>query len=579
MNQTKGQIRPLPPVPLRNPNISPLAGTRARASQLIDVAGLLAAYYDLRPDAKIVAQQIVFGTSGHRGCSLTRSFNQWHVWAIVQAICDYRKSISIEGPLFLGFDTHALSLPAFESALEVLAANAVEVRIARDREYTPTPAISHAILAHNTPLYYAAREVQNRALGLLSDGIVITPSHNPPDYGGLKYNPANGGPADTAATGWIQLRANQLLAGNTENVRKISFLQAKTASTTRTFDFLGNYVADLGSVIDMAAIRRAGVKIGVDPMGGAGVHYWARIADQYKIDLTVIDSQVDPQFGFMSLDWDAKIRMDPSSAFAMQRLIAMKDQFAICAACDPDHDRHGIVTPGGGLMSANHFLSAAINYLFGNRRMWGKHAGIGKTIVCSVMWDRIALTLGRSVFEVPVGFKYFAEPLLNGALFFAGEESAGASFARIDGRAWTTDKDGIAASLLAAEMTAVCGRDPSESYSALANNFGATYTDRVEAPANAAQKALLAGLTPQSIRSDTLAGDAITQMLDRAPGNDAKIGGIKVCSSGGWFVARPSGTEDVYKIYAESFSSQAHLSAILIEAQAIVDATLAAQHA
>jgi phosphoglucomutase len=570
-------------------NFSPLAGTQATALQRVDVGRLLAAYFDLQPDASIASQQIVFGTSGHRGCSLACSFNQWHVWAMVQAICDYRKSVSIEGPLFLGFDTHALSAPAFESALEVLAGNAVEVRIARDGEYTPTPAISHAILAHNAPLYHAVRDVQDRvgsrfALAkqptstFLSDGIVITPSHNPPDWGGLKYNPPNGGPADTIATSWIQARANELLAGHIVHVRKVPFSQAKSASTTHTFDFLGTYVADLGSVVDMEAIHSAALTIGVDPMGGAGVHYWARIADHYKIDLTVIDSQVDPQFGFMSLDWDAKIRMDPSSAFAMKRLIAMKDQFAICFACDTDHDRHGIVTPSSGLLSANHFLSAAIDYLFSNRRLWDKQAGIGKTVVCSAQWDRVARALGRSVYEVPVGFKYFADPLLNGALVFAGEESAGASFARIDGRVWTTDKDGIAAALLAAEMTAVSGRDPGENYQALANVLGATYTDRVEAPATAAQKKLLGKLAPQSIRSTTLAGDAITQVLDRAPGNQAPLGGIKVSTNGGWFVARPSGTEDVYKIYAESYSSEAHLNAILIEAQAIVDATLAVQH-
>jgi phosphoglucomutase len=553
--------------------ISPLAGTQSTALQWVDVGQLLAAYFDLRPDAGIAAQQIVFGTSGHRGCSLARSFNQWHVWAMLQAICDYRKRVLIDGPLFLGFDTHALSRPAFESALEVLAANDVETRIAGDDQYTPTPAISHAILAYNAPIYAASHTTK------LSDGIVITPSHNPPDSGGLKYNMPNGGPADTQSTSWIQMRANQLLAENNIDVRKVPLSQAKSASTTRSVDFLAAYVEDLGEVVNMSAIQRSGLKLGVDPLGGAGVHYWARIADHYHLDLTVIDSQVDPQFAFMSLDWDAKIRMDPSSVYPMKRLIAMRDQFAVCFACDTDHDRHGIVTPSGGLLSANHFLSVAIDYLFRNRPQWPNHAAVGKTVVCSAMWDRVAAALGRSVYEVPVGFKYFASALATGALGFAGEESAGASFARMDGRVWTTDKDGIAASLLAAEITAVTGRDPSESYRALANAFGPTYTDRVEAVASPAQKALLANLAPQSIQRDALAGDAVTQVINKAAGNQAAIGGIKLATIGGWFAARPSGTEDLYKTYGESYKSQAHLSAILIEAQAIVDAMLGVEHA
>ena len=547
--------------------VSPLAGTAATPAILVDIAALQAAYFDLQPDVSVTAQRVAFGTSGHRGCAFDRSFNQWHVWAIVQAICDYRKSHGINGPLHLGFDTHALSLPAFESALEVLAANSVQTRVAPSMQYTPTPAISHAILRHNASLI-----TNNNAA--LSDGIVITPSHNPPDAGGLKYNTPNGGPADTVVTEWIQTRANILLTGRMHEVNKLTFAQANHSDTTHNFDFLDAYVADLANVVDMAAIQRSGVRIGVDPMGGAGVHYWARIAEQYRLNLTVIDAQIDPQFGFMSLDWDGKIRMDPSSAFAMQRVIAIKDQFDVCLACDTDHDRHGIVTPGAGLLSANHYLSVAIDYLFRHRPQWSATARIGKTVVNSAMMDRIAFDLGRPVYEVPVGFKYFADGLLHSTLAFAGEESAGASFSRIDGGVWTTDKDGIAAALLAAEITAVTGRDPGVAYAELANKYGAVFTDRLEAGANAAQKAALAKLAPKNIVNDTLAGDAITQVLDRAPGNGAAIGGIKVQSVGGWFAARPSGTEDIYKIYAESFRSAEHLQAILLDAQKIVDAAL-----
>ncbi len=534
---------------------------------LVDVAALQAAYFDLRPDAGVVAQRVAFGTSGHRGCSFERSFNQWHVWAMVQAICDYRKSHGIHGPLHLGFDTHALSLPAFESALEVLAANAVATRVAPRMQYTPTPAISHAILRYNSMLDLADTAG-------LSDGIVITPSHNPPDSGGLKYNTPNGGPADTVVTQWIQTRANQLLAGCIQQVNKLTFAQANRADSTHSFDFLTAYVDDLENVLDMAAIRRSGVRIGVDPMGGAGVHYWVRIAEQYRLNLTVIDAQVDPQFGFMSLDWDGKIRMDPSSAFAMQRAIAVKDKFDVCLACDTDHDRHGVITPRAGLLSTNHYLSAAMDYLYRHRPQWSDAAGVGKTVVNSAMVDRIAFNLGRPVYEVPVGFKYFADGLLHGALAFAGEESAGASFSRIDGGVWTTDKDGVAAALLAAEITAVTGRDPGLAYAELENEYGALFTDRLEAAANPEQKAKLAKLAPKHVTSDTLAGDAITQVLDRAPGNGAAISGIKVQSVGGWFAARPSGTEDIYKIYAESFRSAEHLTAILLDAQKIVDAAL-----
>lgn len=561
--------------------ISPLAGTFATALQRIDVEQLLAAYVDLRPDVRIASQQISFGTSGHRGCSLTHSFNQWHVWAMVQAICDYRESMGITGRLFLGMDTHALSAPAFESALEVLAANGIEVCIAKLGEFTPTPAISHAILCHNVPTNFAQNTNGATAYypvdGRLSDGIVITPSHNPPDTGGLKYNMSNGGGADGTATRWIQARANKLLAEHNHAVKRLTFSQAISASTTHVFDFLSAYVDDLAAVVDMTAIHRSGLRLGVDPMGGAGVHYWPRIADQYGIGLTVINSQIDPQFAFMSLDWDGKIRMDPSSRYAMQRLIAAKDEFALGLACDTDHDRHGVVTPSG-LLGANHFLSVAIDYFFSHRSQWGERRGIGKTVVSSTMWDRVAARKERSIYEVPVGFKYFAEGLLSGALAFAGEESAGASFARINGGVWTTDKDGIATALLAAEITAVTGRDPAQNYELLASALGATYTDHAEVAASAAQRAALAKRTAQSIPNRTLAGDLITQILDHAPGNQVEIGGIKVITNGGWFAARPSGTENLYKIYAESYRSEAHANEILREAQALVDATLAVDH-
>ena len=548
--------------------ISPLAGTSAGPSSLVDIAALQAAYFDMRPDVSVAAHRVAFGTSGHRGCSFDRSFNQFHVWAIVQAICDYRKSHGINGPLHLGVDTHALSMPALESALEVLAANAVATRVSPRMHYTPTPVVSHAILRHNASLF------AGESTAGLSDGIVITPSHNPPDSGGLKYNTPNGGPADTVVTQWIQTRANMLLTGRMHEVNKLTFAQANHADTTECFDFLTAYVADLENVLDMVAIQRAGVRIGVDPMGGAGVHYWARIAERYRLNLTVIDTQIDPQFGFMSLDWDGKIRMDPSSAFAMQRVISVKDQFDICLGCDTDHDRHGVVTPGAGLLSANHYLSAAMEYLLRHRPKWSSAAGMGKTVVNSAMVDRIAHNLARPVYEVPVGFKYFADGLLHGALAFAGEESAGASFSRMDGSVWTTDKDGIAAALLAAEITAVTGSDPGLAYARLESVYGRLFTDRLEASADPAQKAALAKLAPENIVNDTLAGDAITQVLDRAPGNGAAIGGIKVQSTGGWFAARPSGTEDIYKIYAESFRSAEHLRAILKDAQKIVDVAL-----
>jgi phosphoglucomutase len=548
-------------------NISPLAGKPAQAAQLVDIAKLLTDYYRLRPDPTVPAQRVAFGTSGHRGSSFDRSFNEAHVLAITQAICCYRRAQHIDGPLFIGIDTHALSAPAFESALEVLAANGVETMVApagaQFQEYTPTPAVSHAILVYN----------RGRETGL-ADGIVVTPSHNPPEYGGFKYNPANGGPADTDATGWIEARANALLEGDLKDVQRIAFERARRAATTHEHDYLHAYVGDLGNVIDFDVIRGAAIRMGVDPMGGAGVHYWARIAERYKLDLTVISEVVDPTFAFMTLDWDGRIRMDPSSAYAMQRLIGVKDQYDISFGCDTDHDRHGIVTPGEGLMPANHYLATAIDYLFQNRVRWSPHAAIGKTVVSTALIDRIAARSGRDLHEVPVGFKWFAGGLLTGALGFGGEESAGASFLRVDGTVWTTDKDGLVPALLAAEMTARSGRDPGERYHALTLEFGAPTADRVEAPATPAQKQKLAKLSPQQVHITELAGEPIQQVLDRAPGNDAPIGGIKVIAASGWFAARPSGTEDIYKIYAESFRGADHLRVLLQEAQSIVDGAL-----
>jgi phosphoglucomutase len=544
-------------------NISPLAGQPAQAAQLVNVAELVAAYFSLRPDPAVAAQRVAFGTSGHRGTSFDRSFNEAHVLAITQAICLYRKEQGIEGPLFIGIDTHALSVPAFETALEVLAANGVETLIAMDGEFTPTPAVSHAILTYN----------RGRETGL-ADGIVVTPSHNPPDNGGYKYNATNGGPADVDATGWIQSRANKLLEGSLKDVRRIAFDRARHAATTREFDFMGAYVDDLGSAIDFDVIRGAGVHMGVDPLGGAGVHYWTRIAERYRLDLTVVSEEVDPTFAFMTLDWDGRIRMDPSSAYAMRRLIGLKDRYDIAFACDTDHDRHGIVTPGEGLMPANHYLAVAIDYLFRNRDGWNRKAAVGKTVVSSAMIDRVTARLGRELYEVPVGFKWFVEGLLIGSLGFGGEESAGASFLRIDGTVWTTDKDGIVPALLAAEMTARSGRDPSEMYFDLTRDLGAPVADRIEAPATAEQKQKLATLSPGQIKLTELAGESIDRVIDRAPGNNAPIGGVKVIASNGWFAARPSGTEDIYKIYAESFRGAEHLRILLQEAQEIVDQAL-----
>ena len=550
--------------------ISPLAGKPAPRSLLVDVPRLVTAYYTGAPDPSVPAQRVAFGTSGHRGSSFELSFNERHVLAITQAICQYRRSQHITGPLFLGIDTHALSEPACASALEVLAANGVDVMLATNDEYTPTPAVSHAILAHN-------RGRGGRDGRGLADGIVVTPSHNPPDNGGFKYNPPNGGPADADITAGIEAAANRFLEAGLTGVRRVPHAQALRSATTHRHDFLGAYVADLGGVLDFEAIRDAKVRIGVDPLGGAGVHYWARIAEQHRLDLTVVSDVVDPTFGFMTVDWDGKIRMDPSSPYAMQRLQGMKDRFDIAFACDTDHDRHGIVTPTTGLMPPNHYLSLAIDYLFGHRASWSAHAAVGKTVVSTTLIDRVAARLGRKLYEVPVGFKWFSAGLLDGSLGFGGEESAGAIFLRRDGTVWTTDKDGLVPALLAAEITARCGRNPAELYVELVQALGEPVADRVEAPATAAQKAALAALAPARIAARELAGEAITAVLDHAPGNGAAIGGVKVIAHSGWFAARPSGTEDIYKIYAESFSGNDHLQRILREAQAIVDGAIASQ--
>ena len=545
--------------------IHALAGKPAPPSVLVDVPALLAAYSDLRPDPALPAQRVSFGTSGHRGSSLQRGFNEWHVLAISQAICEYRKACGIDGPLYLGIDTHALSQPAYESALEVLAGNGVQTMIAADGGFTPTPAISHAILTYN----------RGRDTGL-ADGIVITPSHNPPDSGGFKYNPPNGGPADTDVTRWIQDRANALLAEGPGQVRRMPFAQARQAATTHEHDYLDAYVGDLGAMVDFDAIRGAGVRMGVHPLGGAGVRYWARIAQRYDIDLTVVSEQIDPAFGFMTLDWDGRIRMDPSSPHAMQRLIGLRERFDVAFACDTDHDRHGVVTRSSGLMPPNHYLSVLIDYLFRHRPQWSPQAGVGKTLVSTALIDRVARRLGRRLHEVPVGFKWFVDGLFDGSLGFGGEESAGASFLRRDGTAWTTDKDGIVPSLLSAEITARSGRDPGELYRDLTRELGEPVADRIDAAATTEQKARLSKLSPRQVQSTQLAGEDIEAVLDHAPGNGAAIGGIKVTTANGWFAARPSGTEDIYKIYAESFKDRAHLQSILVEAQRIVDAALAA---
>ena len=543
---------------------SPLAGKLAPPAMLVNVPRLITAYYTEVPDPSVPGQRVAFGTSGHRGTSFENSFNEWHVLAITQAICQYRKQQGIDGLLFLGTDTHALSEPALASALEVLAGNGVDVMLAENDEYTPTPAVSHAILAYN----------RARDKGL-ADGIVITPSHNPPESGGFKYNPPNGGPADKDVTGWIEARANAFLESGLQGVKRISFEQARRAATTHRHDYLDAYVSDLGNVIDMDAIRGANISMGVDPLGGAGVHYWGQIAERYGLNLTVVNEVVDPTFRFMTVDWDGQIRMDPSSSYAMQSLIKLKDRYDIAFACDTDHDRHGIVTQSTGLLPPNHYLSVAIHYLFQHRPKWGKDAAVGKTVVSSQMIDRVTAKLGRQLYEVPVGFKWFVDGLLDGSLGFGGEESAGACFSRLDGSVWTTDKDGIVPALLSAEITARMGRDPGEIYRELAREFGEPVYDRVEAPATPEQKHRLAQLSPQQITSAELAGEKIHSILTQAPGNGAPIGGLKVVAENGWFAARPSGTEDIYKIYAESFRGEDHLRDILRESQAIVDDSLA----
>jgi phosphoglucomutase len=545
-------------------HISPLAGKGVPVSLLINVAKLVMAYYEIKPDPSVAAQRVVFGTSGHRGSAFDGTFNEGHVLAVTQAICDFRRAHDITGPLFLGIDTHALSEPACASALEVLAANGVTVMLATNDEYTPTPAISHAILNYN----------RERSTGL-ADGIVITPSHNPPRDGGYKYNPPNGGPAGQEVTDWIEAAANRYLEAHLQGVRQISHAQALRASTTHRHNYLSTYVADLGSVIDMEAIRDAKIRMGVNPLGGAGVHYWAALAEHYRLDLTVVSEVVDPQFAFMTLDWDGHIRMDPSSPYAMQGLIAIKDRFQIAFACDTDHDRHGIVTPAGGLLPANHYLSVLIDYLFRHRPRWGAQAAVGKTVVSTRMIDLVTAKLGRRLYEVPVGFKWFSAGLLDGSLGFGGEESAGATFLRRDGSVWTTDKDGIIAALLSAEITARMGRDPGELYVDLAREFRNPVTDRVQAPATAQQRERLTALSPPDVTVTELAGEKIDSVINRAPGDGAAIGGIKVSTASGWFAARPSGTEDIYKIYAESFRGADQLQRILKEAQATVDAVIA----
>ncbi len=544
--------------------ISPWAGKPAEPSMLVNVPKLITAYYTEVPDPGIPGQRVAFGTSGHRGSSLEKTFNERHILAITQAICLYREHKKIHGPLFLGMDTHALSVPARASALEVLAANEVEVMIAEKEEYTPTPVISHAILTYN----------RGRITGH-ADGIVITPSHNPPHDGGFKYNPPNGGPAEVAVTGWIEAKANEILANDLKGVRRIPYEKALRAPTMHWYDYLASYVNDLGNVVDMEVIRGANISIGVDPLGGAGVHYWLPIAEHYGLNLTVVNDVVDPTFRFMTMDWDGQIRMDPSSSYAMQRLIGLKDRFEIAFACDTDADRHGIVTRSAGLLPPNHYLSVAIFYLFQRRPKWSKEAAIGKTVVSSRMIDLVAAKLGRKLYEVPVGFKWFVDGLLDGSLGFGGEESAGASFLRLDGSVWTTDKDGIVPALLAAEITARTGRDPGEIYTELTREFGEPAYDRVEAPATPDQKEQLAKLSPQQVKLTELAGENIQTVLTRAPGNNAPIGGLKVTTESGWFAARPSGTESIYKIYAESFRGEDHLRRIQEEAQTIVNEALA----
>ena len=541
----------------------PNAGKPADPKQLVNVPRLVAAYYTGIPDPSEPSQRVAFGTSGHRGSSLSLSFNEAHILAVTQAICEQRRRSGATGPLFLGMDTHALSEPAFRSALEVLAGNGVIVMADRDGGFTPTPVISHAILSYN----------RGRREGL-ADGVVITPSHNPPEDGGFKYNPPHGGPADTGITRVIEERANGILRSGIREVRRVPFERALAADTTRRHDYVGSYVGDLGAVLDLEAIRGAGIRIGVDPLGGSGVGYWPQVAERYGLNLTVVNDAVDPTFRFMPLDWDGKIRMDCSSPFAMAGLIAMRDRFDVAFGNDTDADRHGIVTPSSGLLNPNHYLAAAIDYLFRNRAGWRSDAGIGKTVVSSGMIDRVAARLSRRLYEVPVGFKWFVPGLSDGTLGFGGEESAGASFLREDGTAWSTDKDGLLLGLLAAEMMATTGRDPGEHYAALTREFGAPAYERIDAPATKEQKAALSKLSPSQVTAKTLAGERIEAMLTTASGNGAAIGGLKVVTANGWFAARPSGTEDVYKLYAESFLGADHLRRIQDEARALIEGVL-----
>ncbi len=539
------------------------AGMPPQQEQLADIPKVITAYYAEKPEPKETSEQVSFGTSGHRGSALKRSFNENHILAITQAICEYRQTNGVTGPLFLGRDTHALSYPAFASALEVLAANQVQVMISDGDDYTPTPVISHAILTYN----------RGRTNGL-ADGIVITPSHNPPDEGGFKYNPPNGGPAEDEITKWVQTRANEYLQLKLHGVKRVPFSTALHSQIVTRYGYADHYIADLNNVVDMNLLRDSQILMGVDPLGGAGVHYWRKIADRYKLNLKIISEEVDPTFRFMSLDWDGQIRMDPSSPYAMHKLINLRDNYEIAFACDTDHDRHGIVTKSGGLMQPNHYLSAAVNYLFSSRPNWNPTAMVGKTLVSSSMIDKAASKQGRKVYEVPVGFKWFVEGLFSGFLAFGGEESAGASFNRFDGSVWTTDKDGVIPSLLAGEMTARLGKDPAMVYKELTKEFGEPFYTRKEAKATPEQKSKLKKLSADQVQTKALAGEPIENILTKAPGNNAPIGGVKVTTANGWFAARPSGTEDIYKIYAESFISEAHLQKILEEAQALVDKAL-----
>ena len=547
--------------------VSPLAGKPADPSILINVPRLVTAYYTGRPDPSVPGERVVFGTSGHRGSSLDNAFNEAHILAISQAICRYRTQQSIDGPLFIGFDTHALSEPAFATALEVLAANGVQIMVDADSRCTPTPVISHAVLTYN----------RGRHRGL-ADGIVITPSHNPPRFGGFKYDPPHGGPADTHVTQWIEQQANALIADGLRGVARVPFERARKASTTQRHPYLQSYVSDLPSVVDLEAIRESKVHIGVDPLGGASVAYWDAIGEAYNLDLEVVNHTIDPTFRFMTIDWDGQIRMDPSSPYAMARMVGLKERFDVAFASDTDADRHGIVSRSQGLLEPNHYLSVAIGYLFVNRPQWPTPVAVGKTVVSSSMIDRVAARMKRRLIEVPVGFKWFVEGLVDGSIGFCGEESSGATFLRRDGTVWTTDKDGLVPNLLAAEITARTGKDPGEHYRELETQFGVPYYTRIDAPATPEQKARLEKLSPDEVRASTLAGEPITATLTHAPGNNAPIGGLKVVAASGWFAARPSGTENIYKIYAESFKDQSHLNAIVSEAEAIVNTALNASH-